>query len=141
MRRTATCLVILATSTAFAACAGNPQPGESGYAYNLGGSYQVVFLVDGTPYRGTMALATALGGDVSGSFIVTEPARVEGGVEGALAADSFRFEMPYEILDNGCVGTVSGTAVVSVGGGGFDGPIGLDDSCGGDLSGTITVTR
>lgn len=140
MRRTATGLVTLAAS-ALAACAGNPQPGDSGYAYNLEGPYKAEFLVDGTPYRGTMNLATAPGGAVRGTFIVTEPARVEGDVEGTIAADTVRFQMPYEILDNGCVGTVSGSAPVVAGGAGFDGPVELDDSCGGTLSGTITVTR
>ena len=140
MRRNATCLVTLA-ACALAACAGNPRPGESGYAYNLDGPYKAEFLVEGTPYRGTMNLSTAPGGAVSGNFIVTEPARVEGGVEGTIAADTVRFEMPYEILDNGCVGTVSGSAPVVAGGAGFDGPVELDDSCEGALSGKITVTR
>lgn len=140
MRRTISCLVILAAA-ALAACAANPKPGESGYPYNLSGSYQTMVLVDGTPYRGTMAISTAPGGVVSGSFIVTDPLRVDGGVEGRIVADTLRFEMPYEILDNGCRGTVSGTAPVDAGGGGFGGPVQLDDSCGGTLSGMITVTR
>ena len=44
------------------ACAGNPEPGESGYPYNLAGRYQAEFLVDGAPYRGTIDLSTAPGG-------------------------------------------------------------------------------
>ena len=63
-----------------------------------------------------------------------------GSVEGAIVADTLDFQMPYEILDNGCAGTVT------------DGSdrrrrsrvrrsIRLDDSCGGELSGTATVTR
>ena len=139
MRRTVPCLVLAAA--AFAACAGNPQPGEPGYPYNLSGPYTTLFLVDGTPYRGTMSLETAPGGVVTGSFIVTEPARVEGSVEGTIAADTVRFAMPYEILENGCSGTVNGSAPVSAGGAGFEGPVQLDDSCGGAMSGKITVTR
>lgn len=140
MRSTVSSLVILAAA-ALAACAGNPKPGESGYPYNLSGVYQVVVLADGTPYRGTMALSTAPGGVVSGSFIVTDPVRVDGAMEGTIAADTLRFEMPYEIQGNECPGTVRGAAPVVAGGAGFDGPVEIDDSCGGALSGTITVTR
>lgn len=125
----------------FIACAGNPKPGEQGYPYNLTGQYQAEFLVDGTPYRGTMDLSTAPGGVVSGSFQVTEPAQVVGSVEGAIVADTLDFQMPYEILDNGCSGTVHGRGAIVEGGAGFGAPILLDDSCGGELSGTATVTR
>ena len=125
----------------FTACAGNPQPGEQGYPYNLTGQYQAEFVVDGTPYRGTMDLSTATGGAVSGSFTVTQPARVVGTVEGAIVADTLDFQMPYEILDNGCAGTVSGRAGIAEGGTGFGSPIRLDDSCGGEMTGSVTVTR
>jgi hypothetical protein len=125
----------------FAACAGNPKPGEQGYPYNLTGQYRAEFLVDGTPYRGTMDLSTGVGGAVTGSFDVTEPARVVGTVEGTVAADSLDFSIPYEILDNGCAGTVSGRGGIAEGGAGFGGPIRLDDSCGGQMQGTLTVTR
>jgi len=140
MPRSVSSLVILAAA-ALAACAANPKPGEPGYPYNLSGPYQAVFLVEGTPYRGTMALSTAQGGVVSGNLTVIDPVRVVGTVEGMIVADTIRFEMPYEILDNGCAGTVGGAAPVAAGGGGFDGPVQLDDSCSGALSGTITVTR
>ena len=125
----------------FTACAGNPKPGEQGYPYNLTGQYQAEFLVDGTPYRGTMDLSTATGGAVSGSFEVTEGAHVVGSVEGTIAADSLDFTIPYEILDNGCAGTVSGRGGIVEGGAGFGGPIRLDDSCGGQMEGTLSVTR
>ena len=132
--------VILATMFV-AACAGNPQPGESGYPYNLTGRYQAEFLVEGNPYRGTMDLTTAAGGVVTGSFAVTDPAQVVGSVEGTIVADSLDFQMPYEILDNGCAGTVHGRAGIAEGGTGFGSPIRLDDSCGGEMTGTVTVTR
>ena len=124
-----------------AACAGNPKPGEQGYPYNLTGQYSAEFLVDATPYRGTMDLSTVPGGVVSGSFEVTEPAHVVGTVEGTIAADSLDFTIPYEILDNGCAGTVSGRSGIAEGGAGFGGPIRLDDSCDGQMQGTLTVTR
>jgi hypothetical protein len=88
-----------------------------------------------------MDLSTAAGGVVSGSFQVTEPAQVVGSVEGAIVADTLDFQMPYEILDNGCSGTVHGRGAIVEGGTGFGAPIRLDDSCGGELNGTATVTR
>lgn len=139
MRPIAPSLILLAAFAA--ACAGNPEPGESGYPYNLTGRYQAEFVVDGVPYRGTIDLQTAPGGVVSGSFQVTEPAQVVGSVEGAIVADTLDFQMPYEILDNGCSGTVHGRGAIVEGGAGFGAPIRLDDSCGGELSGTATVTR
>lgn len=140
MRQIAPCLVLLAATT-LAACAGNPKPGEPGYAYNLTGSYQAEFVVDGTPYRGSMNLATAPGGVVSGNLMVIDPAQVTGTVEGAIVADTIDFQMPYEILDNGCTGVVYGRSAITEGGGAFGGAIRLDDSCGGEMTGTATVQR
>lgn len=139
MRATTLCLILAAAT--LAACAANPKPGEPGYPYNLGGAYQVEVVVDGSPYRGTMQLSTAAGGVVSGSFLVTEPAHVAGTVEGAIVADTLDFQMPYEIQENGCVGVVSGRGSVAEGGGAFSAPVVLDDSCGGEMSGTISIQR
>lgn len=140
MRPIAACRVLLATIF-LAACAGNPKPGEPGYAYNLTGPYQAEFVVDGTPYRGTIDLSTAPGGALTGSFMVTDPAHINGTVEGMVVADSVDFQMPYEILENGCSGVVYGRNAIAQGGGSFGGPIRLDDSCGGELTGTATIQR
>jgi hypothetical protein len=131
--------VILATIFV-AACAGNPKPGEQGYPYNLTGSYQAEFLVDGAPYRGTMNLSTAPGGAVSGSFTLTEPTQIVGSVEGAVVADTVDFQMPYEILENGCAGVVHGRGAIVEGGTGVSSPVRID-SCDGELNGTMTLTR
>ena len=139
MRRSVPALGILSLS--LAACAGNPEPGEPGYPYNLSGGYQAEFVVEGTPYRGTMNLSTGPGGALSGNFVVTEPAGVTGSVEGALVADTVDFQMPYEVLDNGCSGVVYGRHAVTAGGDAFSGPIRLEDSCDGEMTGTATVQR
>jgi hypothetical protein len=139
MRGTLTCFICSASF--LAACAANPQPGEPGYPYNLSGSYRVEVLVDGAPYRGMMELSTAPGGVVNGSFMVTEPVHVAGTVEGAIVADTLDFRMPYEIQENGCAGVVSGRGGVAEGGGAFSSPVVLDDSCGGEMSGTISIQR
>ena len=139
MRATTLCLILAAAT--LAACAANPKPGEPGYPYNLSGAYQVEVVVDGAPYRGTMELSTAPGGTVNGSFLVTEPVHVAGTVEGAIVADTLDFRMPYEIQENGCAGVVSGRGGVAEGGGAFSSPVVLDDSCGGEMSGTISIQR
>jgi hypothetical protein len=134
-------IVPLILCAAFAAaCAGNPQPGESGYPYNLTGSYQAEFLVDGAPYRGSMNLSTAPGGAVSGSFTLTEPMQIVGSVEGAIVADTLDFQMPYEILENSCAGVVHGRGAILEGGTGVSSPVRID-SCDAQLNGTMTLTR
>ncbi len=139
MRVTVPALGILTLS--LAACAGNPKPGETGYPYNLSGSYQAEFVVEGSPYRGTMNLSTGPGGALRGNFVVTEPAHVTGTVEGAVVADTVDFQMPYEILENGCSGVVHGRHAITEGGEAFSGPIRLDDSCDGEMTGTATIQR
>jgi len=139
MRLIATSLILFAAFAA--ACAGNPEPGESGYPYNLTGRYQAEFLVEGNPYRGTMDLTTAPGGAVTGSFAVTDPAQVVGSVEGTIVADSLDFQIPYEILENGCAGVVRGRGGIAEGGTGLGGAIQLEDACDGQMSGTLTLTR
>ena len=139
MRATLSCLLCAAAFQA--ACAANPKPGEPGYPYNLDGPYQVEVVVDGTPYRGMMELSTAPGGSVNGSFMVTDPAHVDGTVEGAIVADTLDFRMPYEIQENGCIGVVTGRGDVAQGGGAFSGPVVVDDSCGGAMNGTISIQR
>ena len=95
---------------------------------------------DGTPYRGTMTLTTARAVR-DGSFMVTDPTQVNGTVEGTIVADTVDFQVPYEILESGCSGVVYGRNAIAEGGGYFGGPIRLDDSCGGELTGTATIQR
>ena len=46
-------------SFGLAACAGNPEPGEPGYAFNVNGEYAIEFVADdGQVYTGTMQLET-----------------------------------------------------------------------------------
>ena len=123
-----------------AACAGNPAPGEPGYPYNLSGRYTAAFVVQGGTYRATMDLSTAPGGVLSGIFAVAEPP-IAGTVEGTIAADTVDFQMPYEMLQQGCAGVVQGRLAIAADGAGFEGPIRLEDSCNGEMDGTLTVQR
>lgn len=134
-------IVMLLTALAgVAACAGNPEPGDPGYRYNVSGRYSASFVVEGTPYTGTMDMSTAPGGAVTGTMAITEPAEVTSTASGTVSADTLRLTIPYQLPD-GCGGTARLTGAINDGGGGVAGDMNLDDSCGGALSGSFILTR
>lgn len=138
MRLTASGLLLVLPL--FAACAGNPRPGEPGYPYNLAGRYTADFIVQGATYSATMDLSTAPGGVLSGTFAIPDPL-IAGTVEGTVIADTVDFQMPYEMVEEGCAGVVQGRTAIASGGAGFEGPIRLEDSCNGQMEGTLAVRR
>src|SRR5688500_18288951 len=110
----------LVVAALFSACAGNPQPGDPGYPFNLTGEYAASFVVEGNPYGGRITLATGPGGAVSGSLTVTSPFTMESAVSGAVAADSLRLTFPYSTPLN-CFGTLALNGAIADGGGGAAG--------------------
>lgn len=126
-----------------AACAANPKPGEPGYAYNLTGSYDVTFVVEGTPYTGTADLSTAPGGALSGTVALDDPATVLGSIDrGTVVGDSVHYNGSYSIQENGCSGTFEGHGTIAEGGAGANGPFRVEDDCdSGTLSGTFSFQR
>ena len=125
-----------------AACAGNPKPGDSGYAYNVSDAYAAEFVVDAASYTGSMTLETAPGGAVAGTMNVTSPATITGTVTGMISADTLTFESDYEIAENGCTGTVTGVGVITEGGGSVSGLMDVYDACADDsLAGSFDLTR
>lgn len=124
------------------ACAGNPQPGDSGYAYNVSDAYAAEFIVDAASYTGSMTLETAVGGMVTGSMNVTSPATITGTVNGTIAADTLTFESDYEIAENGCTGIVTGVGVIATGGDAVSGSMDVYDACADQtLEGSFDLTR
>jgi len=125
-----------------AACAGNPEPGDDGYAYNVNGEYAAEFVTDddGTAIYGTVTLATAPGGIVTGKMALTNPFTVDGEVEGLLFEDELTISIPYTIAENGCSGVTAGTGVVSEGGGSIVGHMDIADECGGPTGATFSLT-
>lgn len=121
-------------------CATNPRPGEPGYPHNVEGVYASTFVVDGTDFHGTTELETLEGGAVRGDFAIDRPATIVGELTGTLSGDSLAFSGAYTQAD-GCDGTVSGSGVVTVGGGRVEGPMRVDDSCGGVLPGRFDFDR
>ena len=130
---------VLSVSVLAAGCAGNPAPGESGYKYNLNGTYDTVFEAQGTNYTGTMAVSTAPGGVVTGSVLLTSPAEVIGDVTGTVVDSTFRFESDYT-RDGGCGGTLVGTGPIRSGGAGSSGTVEIADDCmGGMMEGSFEL--
>ena len=124
------------------ACAGNPKPGDSGYAYNVSDAYAAEFVVDNASYTGSMTLETAPGGAVAGSMRVTSPVTITGTVTGMIAADTLTFETDYEIAENGCSGTVTGVGVIAEGGTAVAGSMDVYDACADQsLDGTFDLKR
>jgi hypothetical protein len=132
--------VPIVTTVLCGACAGNPQPGDPGYAYNLSGTYDATYIVDDQPYSGTIDLETAPGGNVTGTFLLADPGIVEGSVSGTIVGKEFTYSGPYQIA-NGCGGTVSGTGVITEGGTAVFGEVQVDDDCSGQMSGTYSFGR
>lgn len=132
---------ILSVSALSGACAGNPAPGESGYPYNLNGTYEATFEAQGTRYTGTLALTTAAGGVVTGSVLLTSPTEVKGDVSGTVADSTFEFGSTYT-RDGGCGGLLTGKGGVEADGVASSGSIEIADDCaGGIMEGTYSVVR
>ena len=123
------------------ACAGTPGPGESGYAYNLTGTYSGTLDVEGMPLSTVLELSTAPGGAVTGTFTVTGMGPVSGELTGTIAEDAFVFSVRYNRTAEGCSGVLSGRATVPTGGGEFSSSVGIDDGCDGSLAGYLRVSR
>ena len=123
------------------ACAGNPGPGEPGFAFNLQGSYAGRVMVEGQAFGVEMDLRTLEGGALEGRYRVTSPVQMSGPITGALAADSVTFRLNYENPMDGCDGILEGRGTVSDGGGEFTVNADVNDSCGGFLGGTFSFRR
>lgn len=134
----------LALLLAAAACGSPPEPGEPGYAYNVDGEYAAEFAADdGAVYTGTMQLETLPGGEVTGTMSLTDPAAIEGTVEGLVVGADLSLSVDYEIVDQGCGGVASGSGVIDEGGGAASGSVEISDACGGGAptGATFTLTR
>ncbi len=129
------------------ACAGNPQPGDPDYPYNINGEYQAEFVADdGSLYTGTITLATSMGGMVSGQMALTDPLGVDGSIEGALVPDEdgnytmVDITVTYTIPDVNCGGVGVGSGIIEEGGGAVAGTMEIQDDCQGPISTTFTLT-
>jgi hypothetical protein len=117
---------------ALAACSGNPMPGDSGYPYNMTGTYDTEIEALGTVYAGPADISTSPGGLIYGTIQLIGPETVLGDMEGSISGDTLTFESHYE-RGGGCTGVLSGVGVIEEGGGSVAGDAVVDDDCSGDL--------
>ena len=141
MRLSRSSSFVLAAALRLGACAGNPGPGESGYAYNLTGTYSGTLDVEGMLFSAVLELNTAPGGAVTGTFTATGMSPVSGDITGTITEDAFVFRIRYNRTAEGCSGVLSGRATIPTGGGEFTSSVGIDDNCDGSLAGYLRVTR
>lgn len=127
-----------------AACATAPAPGDTGYAYNVEGTYVGRLVVDREAFEATLDMHTGPGGRVSGSFAVRAPLQIDGDVSGTVIDDLLRVTLSYasgaEDGGGGCPGTIEGILTVSPGGGTVGGPVTISD-CVDRLTGSLTFRR
>ena len=133
-------VIPIAIAVLYGACAGNPQPGDPGYAYNLSGAYDATYDLDVGSYSGTIEMETARGGVVTGKYLLINPDMVEGSISGTIVGDAFTYSGPYE-RHGGCGGTVTGAGVITEGGTSVSGEIEIEDDCSGPIAGTYSFDR
>ena len=134
---------IIALTVAIAACAGTPGPGDSGYPYNVAGTYTGTIVVDGTPFRGLLDVEIGDRGAVQGNLRVTQPAAMVVRLTGTLVGNELSVEMNYDNNPaTGCAtgGTATGTLTIVEGGGELSGPVTIRE-CGQVLAASFQLTR
>ena len=110
-------------------------------AADLKGDYNVEFVVDGTTYTGTQKTTSGVKGAFTGKMEFTSPSSIVADVTGKTSGDSVTYEAKYEDKGRGCTGTVSGKGTVEKDGSKAAGSIAVNDSCGGELTGTFRLWR
>jgi hypothetical protein len=108
---------------------------------DLKGDYNVEFSVEGTSYTGTAKTTPGSKGAFTAKFDFTSPSPISADATGKTAGDSLTFEMKY--VDNGrnCTGTVQGKGTVEKDGNKASGALAVNDSCGGETSGSFRLLR
>ena len=108
---------------------------------DLKGDYKVEFVVQETSYTGTATATPGAKNAFAGKWEFTAPSSVVMDVTGKTTGDSVAFDAKY--VDNGrnCTGTLTGKGAVEKDGNKAAGSISINDSCGGELSGTFRLWR
>lgn len=76
-------------------------------------AYDVAFTLEEGTYTGTTTFAVSRAGAVTGTMKLTSPTVVDGTLSGTVKNGTWTFDYPYTIPEQGCSGTVKGTATVS----------------------------
>lgn len=110
---------------------------------DLKGDYNVEFVVEGTSYTGTIKTTpvAAAKGQFTGRLEMTSPSPILADVKGKTVGDSVSYDATYEDKGRGCTGTLAGTGTVEKDASKATGALNVNDSCGGQLSGTFRLWR
>jgi hypothetical protein len=128
-----------ALSLGVAGCSGTPSAGDAGYRYNLDGRYTSDMMVHQTSYSGSMDLATAPGGGLSGTMKLTAPIPITAALTGRVSGDSIAFGGPYRTPD--CSGVLRGRGRIADGGRAAWGDVRIDDGCVGAMAGSFRLEK
>lgn len=74
--------------------------------------YDAAFVLEAGTYTGTTTFEIGKNGTVTGTMKLTEPIIVDATLAGAVKDGTWTFEYTYTIPEQGCSGTVKGTAAV-----------------------------
>jgi hypothetical protein len=111
-------------------------------AADLKGDYKVEFAVQDATYSGTAkATPGSAKGSFSGKWDFTSPSAVSSDITGKTVGDSVVFEGKYVDTGRSCTGTLSGKGTVDKDGSKASGTLAINDSCGGDITGTFKLWR
>jgi len=80
-------------------------------------------------YTGTATMSVDAKGVVSGKLALTSPVGVNATLAGTVVKDTLTLEFPYQIPDQGCDGTIKGTAKVAAGLKVFEGTAMIGGAC------------
>ncbi len=76
-------------------------------------TYDVSFALEQGAYTGTTTFAVSRAGAVTGTMKLTSPTVVDATLSGTIKDGTWTFDYPYTIPEQGCSGTVKGTATVA----------------------------
>jgi hypothetical protein len=110
-------------------------------AAELKGEYKIEISASGEAYSGTTKVTPGAKGEFSGDFTLTSPTNVTGDIKGKTFGDSVTYESKYNDKDRGCTGTLTAKGTAEKDGGKASGAVSINDSCGGDLTGTFRIWR
>jgi hypothetical protein len=108
---------------------------------DLKGDYNIEFVVEGTSYTGTAKTLPGAKGAFTGKLELTSPSSILGDMTGKTTGDSVSYDVKYEDKGRGCTGTLAGKGIVEKDGSKAAGALNINDSCGGQLSGTFRLWR
>ncbi len=132
-------LVASALLAFLCACAGNPGPGEPGYAFSVSGTYSGQFVVEGQGISATLSLQTAPGGVVTGEVRVPEMG-ISAPAEGTVVGSQLTLRIAYRNPATGCDGLAEATATIAEGGATFSGPATVTE-CGQAMGASLSFRR